>query len=69
MTPFARETLRYLGNAAPDERLLALIASVEAELRDGVRPRGVYRRLPIDVEGGRVLSGGHAFESSRAGCL
>lgn len=63
MTPFARETLRYLGNAAPDERLLALIASVEAELRDGVRPRGVYRRLPIDVEGGRVLVSGHAFES------
>ena len=33
MTAFERETLRYLGNATADERLMALIASVEAALR------------------------------------
>ena len=37
MTAFERETLRYLGNAEADERLMALIASVEAELRKDVR--------------------------------
>ena len=46
MTAFERETLRYLGNAKADERLMALIASVEAELRQEVRPRGLHRRLP-----------------------
>ena len=64
MTAFERETLRYLGNAEADERLMALIASVEAELRGEVRPRGVHRRLPIAVSEGRVEAGGHAFESS-----
>ena len=64
MTAFERETLRYLGNATADERLMALIASVEAELRKDVRPRGVYRRLPIAVSEGRVEAGGHVFESS-----
>ena len=64
MTAFERETLRYLGNAEADERLMALIASVEAELRKDVRPRGVYRRLPIAVSEGRVEAGGHVFESS-----
>ena len=44
MTAFERETLRYLGNAKADERLMALIASVEAELRQEVRPRGLHRR-------------------------
>ena len=63
MTAFERETLRYLGNAEADERLMALIASVEAELRKDVRPRGVYRRLPIAVSEGRVEAGGHVFES------
>ena len=64
MTAFEREVLRYLGNADPDGRLMALIASVEAELRAEVRPRGVHRRLPIAVSEGRVEAGGHAFESS-----
>ena len=64
MTAFERETLRYLGNAKADERLMALIASVEAELRQEVRPRGLHRRLPIAVSEGRVEVGGHVFESS-----
>ena len=64
VTAFERETLRYLGNAKADERLMALIASVEAELRSDVRPRGVHRRLPIVVSEGRVAAGGHVFESS-----
>ncbi len=63
VTAFERETLRYLGNAKADERLMALIASVEAELRQEVRPRGLHRRLPIVVSEGRVEAGGHVFES------
>ena len=63
MTAFERETLRYLGNAKADERLMALIASVEAELRQEVRPRGLHRRLHISVSEGHVEAGGHVFES------
>ena len=67
MTAFERETLRYLGNAAPDERLTALLASVEAELRREVQPRSVRRRLPVAVSQGCVEAGGHGF-ASRALC-
>ena len=63
MTAFEREVLRYLGNAAPDARLTALIASVEAELRREVRPRGVRRRLNIAIEESGMTVEGFRFAS------
>ena len=63
MTVFEREVLRYLGNAAPDARLMELIASVEAELRRDIRPRGVRRRLAVAVTEAGVQAGGFYLES------
>ena len=63
MTAFEREVLRYLGNAAPDARLTALTASVEAELRREVRPRGVRRRLNIAIEESGMTAEGFRFAS------
>ena len=63
MTAFEREVLRYLGNAAPDARLMELIASVEAELRRDIRPRGVRRRLTVAVAETGVQVEGFYLES------
>ena len=50
MTAFEREVLRYLGNAAPDARLMELIASVEAEMRLEINGQVVETYPLTDLE-------------------
>ena len=50
MTALVRETLRYLGNAASDRRLLDLINSVLGEVDANLRPRSACKRLLICVQ-------------------
>ena len=73
MTALVRETLRYLGNAASDRRLLDLINSVLGEVDANLRPRSACKRLLICVQPREVLCEGFRFQSAAlskalAGC-
>ncbi|MBQ7793699.1 MAG: Vitamin B12 dependent methionine synthase activation subunit [Clostridia bacterium] len=61
------EVLRYMGQRreAPSEDIMQTVESVCTEMERTVKPRYIYKVLPITSDGERVFAEGTVFESKK----